>query len=261
MPEWSFGCSAHTRPTRAPVSYLRECMLICTWTVAHQVPLSMGLSRQEYYSGLPFLLPGDLHDPRLEPSSLASPALAGRFCIIVAPGKPSLCYRNHDLLANIWPAWHSHDRDQGQVQVLAQCYLTRILRSSLGECLHACKHAHVHIHVYTFMYLFQIILLYVNLKNQHKGKYVKYISDTGLPYLPFWENNLTIHVCVQFMGLQKSQTWPSNWIITIHTHWQIIMVIISAKERQFIKLKFHVIILIIRFCLNYETNVNILLFQ
>ena len=47
------------------------------WTVAHQAPLSMGFSRQEYWRGLPFLPPGDLPDPGIEPASLASPALAG----------------------------------------------------------------------------------------------------------------------------------------------------------------------------------------
>ena len=46
------------------------------WTVAHQAPLSMGFSRQEYWNGLPFPSPGDLPDPGIEPES---PALAGRF--------------------------------------------------------------------------------------------------------------------------------------------------------------------------------------
>ena len=45
------------------------------WTVAHQTPLSMGFSRQEYCSGLPCPSPGDLPDPGMEPASLASPAL------------------------------------------------------------------------------------------------------------------------------------------------------------------------------------------
>ena len=45
-------------------------------TRAHQAPLSMGLSRQEYWSGLPFPTPGDLRDPGMNPPSLASPALA-----------------------------------------------------------------------------------------------------------------------------------------------------------------------------------------
>ena len=41
------------------------------WTVAHQSPLSMGFSRQEYWSGLPFLSPGDLPDAGIEPGSPA----------------------------------------------------------------------------------------------------------------------------------------------------------------------------------------------
>ena len=43
---------------------------------AHQAPLSMGFSRQEYWSGLQFPPPGDLSDPGMEP---ASPALAGEY--------------------------------------------------------------------------------------------------------------------------------------------------------------------------------------
>ena len=49
------------------------------WTVAHQPPLSMGFLRQEYWNGLPCPPPGDLPDPRMEPMSLMSAALAGRF--------------------------------------------------------------------------------------------------------------------------------------------------------------------------------------
>ena len=41
------------------------------WTVAHQAPLSVGFSRQEYWSGLPFPSPGDLPDPGIEPASAA----------------------------------------------------------------------------------------------------------------------------------------------------------------------------------------------
>ena len=47
--------------------------------VTHQAPLSMGFSRQEYWSGLPCLPPGTLPDPVVKPVSLMSPALAGRF--------------------------------------------------------------------------------------------------------------------------------------------------------------------------------------
>ena len=55
------------------------------WTVAHQAPLSMSFSRQEYCSGLPFPPPRDLPDPGIEP---ASPALAGGFFTTEPPGKP-----------------------------------------------------------------------------------------------------------------------------------------------------------------------------
>ena len=43
--------------------------------VVHQVPLSMGFFRQEYWSGLPFPTPGDLRDPGIEPASPTTPAL------------------------------------------------------------------------------------------------------------------------------------------------------------------------------------------
>ena len=49
------------------------------WTVALQTPLSVGFSRQEYWSGLLFPIPGDLPDPGMEPKSPVSPALAGGF--------------------------------------------------------------------------------------------------------------------------------------------------------------------------------------
>ena len=40
---------------------------VTPWTVAHQVPLSMGFSKQEFWSGLPFPSPGDLADPEIKP--------------------------------------------------------------------------------------------------------------------------------------------------------------------------------------------------
>ena len=56
----------------------KSCLTLVTpWTVACQAPLSMGFSRQEYWSGLP--PPGDLPDPGIQPNSLRSPALVGRF--------------------------------------------------------------------------------------------------------------------------------------------------------------------------------------
>ena len=63
------------------------------WTVAHQAPLSTGVSRQEYWRGLPCPPPGDLHDPGIEPMSLTSPILADAFLPLAPPGKP-IAYKN-----------------------------------------------------------------------------------------------------------------------------------------------------------------------
>ena len=54
------------------------------WTVAYQAPPSMGSSRQEYWSGLPFPSPGDLPDPGVEPGS---PALQADTLLSEPPGK------------------------------------------------------------------------------------------------------------------------------------------------------------------------------
>ena len=54
------------------------------WAADHQVHLSVGFPRQEYWGGLPFLFPGDLPNPRFKP---ASPALSGIFFTTEPPGK------------------------------------------------------------------------------------------------------------------------------------------------------------------------------
>ena len=54
-------------------------LFTATWTVACQTPLSIGFSRQEYWSGVPFPTLEDLPDPGIKPMSLVSSALAGRF--------------------------------------------------------------------------------------------------------------------------------------------------------------------------------------
>ena len=54
------------------------------WTAACQASLSMGFSKQEYWSGLPFPPLGNLFDPGIKPTSLGSPALEGRFFTIRA---------------------------------------------------------------------------------------------------------------------------------------------------------------------------------
>ena len=76
------------------LSRLYACMLSCfshvqfcetLWTVACQAPLSVGFSRQEYWSGLPFPSPGDLPDPGIK---LRSPTLQADSLLSELPGKP-----------------------------------------------------------------------------------------------------------------------------------------------------------------------------
>jgi len=61
-------------------------LFVTPWIVARQAPLSIGFSRQEYWSGLPFPSQGDLPRSGIEPTS---PSLAGGFFTAEPPGKPS----------------------------------------------------------------------------------------------------------------------------------------------------------------------------
>ena len=64
----------------AAAKSLQSCPTLCDlWTIARQASLSMGFFRQEYWSGLPCPLPGDLPNPGTELTSLTSPALADEF--------------------------------------------------------------------------------------------------------------------------------------------------------------------------------------
>ena len=75
--------------------YMCACMLSLSvvsnflqpWTVAHQAPLSVGFSRQEYWSGLPFPPPEDFPSPGVEPVFPAAPMLAGELFTTAPPGK------------------------------------------------------------------------------------------------------------------------------------------------------------------------------
>ena len=58
--------------------FSRVWLFVTLWTVGHQDSLSIGFSRQEYWSGLPCPPPGDLPDPEIEHASPVSPTLAGR---------------------------------------------------------------------------------------------------------------------------------------------------------------------------------------
>ena len=60
-------------------------LFLTPWTIAHQAPPSMGFSRQEYWSGLPFPSPGDLPNPGIEPRP---PVLQAEALTSEPPGKP-----------------------------------------------------------------------------------------------------------------------------------------------------------------------------
>ena len=94
-----FDCSAPDPSTHA-------CMLSCSvmsdsvtpWIVAHQAPMSMGFSKQEYWSGLPFPPPGDLPDPGIEPVSPAMEADSkifkdeDRICLVFGSPSWNICF-------------------------------------------------------------------------------------------------------------------------------------------------------------------------
>ena len=77
------------------------------WTVAHQVPLSMGFPRQQYWSGLLFPSPGDFPDPGIKP---ASPALRADALLSEPPGNPKahlgVSFLTEELCDNIRAGRH-----------------------------------------------------------------------------------------------------------------------------------------------------------
>ena len=121
---------------KVKVKSLSHVRLFATpWTVAHQAPLSMGFSRQEYWSGLPFPSPGDLPNPGIKPRcpSLQADALTSE-----PPGKPTtLCgpmdHTVHGILqARIleWVAFpFSRESSQLRDQTLVSCIVGRFFTS------------------------------------------------------------------------------------------------------------------------------------
>ena len=80
------SCSKKFKEKKKKVKSLSRVRLFATpWIVAYQAPLSMGFSRQEYCSGLPFPSPGDLPHPGVKPGS---PTLQADSLPSEPPGKP-----------------------------------------------------------------------------------------------------------------------------------------------------------------------------
>ena len=88
-PKWAKNCPKPLEAGKGPLSQVFLCHAVCVfcrvrlfatpWTVTLQAPLSMGFSRQEYWSGVPFPSPRDPPDPGIKLAYSASPARAGRF--------------------------------------------------------------------------------------------------------------------------------------------------------------------------------------
>ena len=83
-------------------SFIQSCLSLCNPKTAHQVPLSMGFSRQKYWNALPCSPPGVLPNPGIEPTSLLSPALADRFFTTRAPEG---FLKNPDILREETLSW------------------------------------------------------------------------------------------------------------------------------------------------------------
>ena len=83
-------------------------LFVTPWTVAYQAPLSMGFSRQEYWSGLPFPSPGDLPNPGIEPGSPAfqADALTSQPPVVVFFFNIYLAAL--DLSYEAWDLWLRH---------------------------------------------------------------------------------------------------------------------------------------------------------
>ena len=85
FPVVMYGCESWTVKKVKVKSLSRVRLFVTPWTIAHQAPPSLGFSRQEYWSGLPFPSPGDLPDPGIKPRS---PALQADTLTSEPPGKP-----------------------------------------------------------------------------------------------------------------------------------------------------------------------------
>ena len=93
----SLSPSTLTKAMKVKVFITELCPTLCDpMDYSHQAPLSMEFPRQEYWSGLPFLSPGDLLDPEIKPGS---PALQADSLPSEPPGKPDPGHTNQVFLA------------------------------------------------------------------------------------------------------------------------------------------------------------------
>ena len=107
--------------------FVWQCRLAC------QALLSMGFSRQEYWSGLPSPPPGDLPDPRIEPASVTSPALTGGFFTTSATREKAMTPHSSTLAWKIpWMEEPGRLQSMGSLGV-GHDWATSLSLSCIGE--------------------------------------------------------------------------------------------------------------------------------
>ena len=172
------------------------CMLSCSvisnslppWTAAHQAPLSIGLSRQEHWSGMPFPPPGDLPDPGIEPASHVAPALAGR----IFTADPSGKHPKEDMWIQMANKYMKRCSSliirEMQIQTTMRYCLTlvriAIIKMITDECWQGCEEKGTLVHSW-----WECILV------QHYGKHVLKKLKIELPY----------HPAIQLLGIYPKE--------------------------------------------------------
>ena len=112
---WILYQLSHKWKKEKSLSWVR--LFVTPWIVAHQAPPSLGFSRQEYWSGLPFPSPEDLPDPGIEPRS---PSLQAEALTSEPPGKPKIL----EWVAHLFSSGTSQPRNQTRVSCIAGGFFT-----------------------------------------------------------------------------------------------------------------------------------------
>ena len=125
----------------------QSCPTLATpWTVARQVPLSMGFPRQECWSGLPFSSSGDLPNPGIEPTSPVSPGLSGEFFTTSAiykiglptwlSGQESNCHAGDAEDRGLIPGWGRSPEEENGNPLQYSCLENSMDKGAWWAILH-----------------------------------------------------------------------------------------------------------------------------
>ena len=106
-------------------------LFVTPWTVAHQTPLYMGFSRQEHWSELPCPPAGDFPNPEIEPASLMSPALVGKFLTTSITWEAFTCAVVFPKIYNLSPNRRKHKTNSylGNIYSITDQHFSRSLET------------------------------------------------------------------------------------------------------------------------------------